>query len=69
MSNPFLPQFMSSCDWCSDSVSPDDIMFCHKGDFICESCAAEKQLICVCGNYKKDQYNNCYDCHELQSSK
>ena len=63
MANPFETKFPSSCNNCDDTVEQGEKMFADKGDFICEFCAEQREVICDCGNYKKYEYDTCYDCH------
>ena len=62
MANPFRSKFKSSCGWCDTEVSEGDDMFAHEGEFICIECAVEANLVCECGNYKKEAFNTCYSC-------
>ena len=64
MPNPFPANFDSTCQDCGDTVAEGDQMFAHEGQFICESCAENSDLVCSCGNYKKEEFKNCYTCHE-----
>ena len=64
MPNPFPTQFNSQCQDCFDTVEEGESMFAHEGQFICESCAEHSDLVCRCGNYKKEEFKNCYTCHE-----
>jgi hypothetical protein len=62
MANPFQAKFNSTCNDCSGTVEPGDNMFADDGDFICEDCATDRNIICECGNYKKEEYDTCFDC-------
>lgn len=62
MSNPFNNQFDSRCGMCEGFVGEGDQMFAHEGQFICSSCANNEDLVCSCGNYKKAEYDECFDC-------
>ena len=62
MSNPFENQFDSECQNCGEKVEEGEMMYAFDGEFWCESCMSEEN-ICECGNYKKEEYDECYDCH------
>lgn len=64
MSNPFKVKGTRDCDECGKEVTEVDgeMMYFHNGDFICEDCAGDQDVVCECGNYKKEQYPTCYDC-------
>jgi len=62
MSNPFEVRATRHCATCEEPVEQGDLMFAHEDNFICENCAREMDLICDCGNYKKEQYEMCYTC-------
>jgi len=65
MSNP-VPAFeYTSCDGCGERLEEGDDLFLHEGEKLCDVCAAEEEIICECGQYKKPQYAKCYECsHE-----
>ena len=64
MANPFPTNFDSTCQDCGDTVAEGDNMFAHGGQFICDGCATSADLVCSCGQYKKEEYKKCYTCHE-----
>ena len=64
MANPFPANFDSTCQDCGDTVAEGDDMFAHDGQFICENCAGSNDLVCKCGQYKKEEFDTCYACHE-----
>ena len=63
MANPFESNYDNNCNSCGDKVYAGDDMYAHEGIFICENCAQLEDLICECGNYKKAEYESCYECH------
>lgn len=68
MSNPFPARFDSDCQSCGDTVEEGELMFAVDGQFICEECAEEGGNICPnCGNFKKEEFDLCYTCHEKGS--
>lgn len=62
MANPFFNRFDSKCDACGDWMEEDSMVYAHDGGFICSGCAVGADVVCECGNYKKDGYETCYTC-------
>jgi hypothetical protein len=62
MANPFETKRSSVCDGCGEGVFQGDLMFAHEGEFFCEMCADEMDCVCECGDYKKPEYEMCYNC-------
>lgn len=62
MANPFETRFRSRCADCGDDVDAGDDMYAHDEEFICSDCANALDVVCHCGNYKKEEYETCYDC-------
>jgi len=62
MANPFKIKGSRECDQCGTELVEGDIAYFHNDDFICEECASEADVVCECGNYKKEQYPTCYEC-------
>lgn len=62
--NPFEAKFSSMCTDCEMTVEEGDMMFSDSGDFICQDCADERDIICECGNYKKPDFEQCYECRQ-----
>lgn len=67
MSNPFETKFDSECQDCGAEVLQGDDMYVVDGNFLCISCAEINGNVCDCGNYKKDDYDTCYECFETTS--
>mgnify|MGYP001584089082 CR=1 FL=1 len=64
MTNPFETMYDKSCDNCGDSIMSGDLCYGTGEDFLCEDCASTQNLICNCGNYKKSEYDECFNCHQ-----
>ena len=64
MPNP-LPAFPNTfCDNCEELIPEDDnVYFCDDGKF-CQQCAGENNNVCECGNYKKEEFETCYECSQ-----
>jgi hypothetical protein len=62
MSNPFNTQFNSKCQSCGEEVPEGELMYAIDDQFVCEDCASEGDNICECGNFKKEEYDTCYNC-------
>jgi hypothetical protein len=67
MANPFKTKFKSTCQSYGEIVEEGDDMFAIDGQFVCEQCAEAGDNICECGNFKKEEYDTCFDCHEENS--
>jgi hypothetical protein len=65
MSNPFYAHFNSRCQCCGDDVLEGEECFAYEDEFICKECAEEANIVCPeCGNFKKPDYDTCYECYE-----
>ena len=64
MSNPGIAYAGTKCDICEEFLQEDDDVYFHDGMKYCISCAEEEDIICSCGNYKKPEYDQCYECHK-----
>lgn len=62
MSNPFPAHFDSTCDWCGDPIDEGDTTYAVDGSFHCEQCARDGNNVCDCDNFKKEEYETCFDC-------
>lgn len=62
MSNPFQATFDSTCDSCGDDIIENEWCVADDGSFICEGCAEDQGKLCECGNYKKPNFELCYEC-------
>lgn len=65
MSNPFITRFDSRCGSCGDIVYEGDEMFAVDGEFICRDCADINDNICECGQFKREEFETCFDCKDL----
>ena len=62
MGNPGSAFKGAICDQCSETLEEgDDVYFCD-GQKFCEECADENGNVCDCGNFKKDDFKECFDC-------
>ncbi len=63
MPNPVESFGGTGCDECGEELFEGDALFFDGPKKLCEVCAGENENICECGNYKKSQYEECYECH------
>jgi len=64
MPNPAPAYRNTTCDGCGDEIGEGiDVFFCE-GDKLCSGCAEADGYQCECGNFKKSEYDVCYECHE-----
>ncbi len=61
MANPFPNRFRSRCNECYEQ---GDDTYAINGAFMCY-CADMSDNVCECGNFKREEYGTCYECHEL----
>lgn len=62
MSNPFSAFPNTTCDGCDERLKEGDDVWIYDGQKLCTSCAESEGWICECGNFKKPEFNQCYDC-------
>ncbi len=62
MPNPFPAKFNSTCDSCGNEIYEEEEIYAIDGDFLCGSCADANGNVCECGNYKKEEYEECFEC-------
>lgn len=62
MTNPFNAEFDSNCQSCDELIEIGEAVYADEGEFICTACAVESGIVCECGEYKKPEYNTCWDC-------
>jgi len=64
MPNPVKAFKNTTCDNCDESLEEgDDLYFTDEGR-MCASCAHEEGYVCECGNFKKNEYEKCYQCKD-----
>ena len=62
MPNP-MPAFRNViCDDCGEPIPEGEDVFFVDGSRFCGDCASANGNICECGNYKKAEYETCYEC-------
>lgn len=64
MSNPFPAKFDSKCQSCGEKIFEDENTYAVDGQFVCAKCAEENGNVCECGNFKKEEYDQCFECYE-----
>lgn len=63
--NPFPARFDSTCNSCGDPIHEGDLTYAVDGQFVCQNCAEVNGNVCPeCSNYKKEEYDTCYECHQ-----
>ena len=62
MANPFKVKGSIECSSCADEIENGDYCYYHEDEPYCEWCAEEQEIVCACGDYKKPEYDECYDC-------
>ena len=64
MNNPSPAFKFTKCDNCDNEIPEGDGVFFWDGYKYCEQCARDEDIVCECGNFKKPEYEICYDCHQ-----
>lgn len=65
MSNPFSSRFDSNCNECGNIVYEGEEMYADDGEFICLTCAEDRDIVCYeCGAKKKPEFDLCYQCNQ-----
>ncbi len=63
MPNPFLARFDSDCADCGGTMfENDDEVFACEGEYVCRDCAEKRGNVCECGQYKKSEFETCFEC-------
>lgn len=62
MSNPVTAFPNTICDQCEYLITESDYVFLLDGLKYCVDCASENGNICDCGQFKKEEFKQCYDC-------
>lgn len=66
MANPFPSLFESNCESCGDPIPEGGTVYAVDGQFYCSECAQIGGNVCECGGFKKEGYDECFKCHELE---
>ena len=67
MSSGPYPAFRGTiCNNCDESVNEGDKIYIVSDEKLCESCAEDSGYVCHCGNYKGDNYSECYTCNSVK---
>jgi hypothetical protein len=62
MSNPTEANWPTKCGSCGEIIPEgEDIFFTDEGK-LCGDCAEDGEYICLCGNFKKPDYGECWTC-------
>jgi hypothetical protein len=62
MANP-MPAFAGTeCALCCDEITEGENVYLFDGDTSCQGCAEVEGIVCVCGSFKKPEYDECYHC-------
>lgn len=64
MANPFELYNDRFCDECGDYCLEGEMMYFHEDDIICWTCADMAEVVCECDNYKRPEYEQCYECYQ-----
>ena len=62
MSNPVIAEYSFKCDVCGDWCEAGEELFYHEDSKHCLGCAEVAEVVCSCGQYKKPEYDQCYEC-------
>ena len=62
MANPADAYAGSKCDSCGNEVGEGNPIFFDDGEKLCQECAEDNNNVCECGQYKKADFKECYEC-------
>lgn len=62
MTNPSEAFEGTICDECENKIPVKNDVFFHEGTKLCIDCAERCDLVCDCGQYKREEFKYCYDC-------
>ena len=62
MANPVKAFRDTPCYQCDETIDKDDDLFLMDGEKYCYECAEENGNVCECGQFKKEDFKECYDC-------
>ena len=62
MSNPVLAFKGTKCDDCGETLEEGDDLYLTDDGRLCQDCANSANYVCDCGNFKKAEFNQCYEC-------
>lgn len=66
MPNPFERKFDGECNRCEQMMVEGDLTYAHDDEYICWECADDMEIVCACDAKKSPDYDECYDCHNVQ---
>lgn len=63
MSQPYQSFYDTECTDCGEAIAEGEDMYMEDSDKVCVPCAKDRNIVCSCGNYKKEDYEECFTCH------
>lgn len=64
MPNPIEAKYPTICGDCGEKIEPGDDIFFIDNSKTCELCAENSGNVCDCGQFKKEEFNQCFDCSQ-----
>lgn len=61
--NPVNAYKNTVCGGCGEVLEEGEKLFLTDDGRFCEACAEDEGYICGCGKFKKQEYEECYECH------
>lgn len=62
MANPVSAFRGVKCDACGERLEEGDDLYMTDDGRMCETCAGDDGYVCDCGNFKKQEYETCWEC-------
>lgn len=62
MANPGKAYEYTRCSVCDEKIGEGNPVYFHESERYCSDCAEDSNIVCDCGDYKKPQYESCYNC-------
>lgn len=62
MANPVIAKWYNECEGCDCSIEEGEHIYFTDDGKLCEDCANDADYVCECGQFKKPDFKQCYDC-------
>lgn len=62
MTNPMTVYNGTLCQDCEHGIEEGDKVYFCDDMKLCVNCASDGNYVCDCGNFKKPEFDGCYEC-------
>ena len=67
--NPSPAYKNTKCGSCDEYIEEGDDVFFYDDEKYCTDCAISEDIVCECGQFKKPEYDLCYECNKENQEK